>query len=387
MKTTKYERKQQLTQLRKASLQKYNRGEILNKYQLEKNNGKGKHIITQDNTIISTLAMHVDKPFNEMTSDDLLMYFKKMGNGNILNYHGKVYSPYTIEQHKVQVCKFFKFLYNWESWMPKPEAIRHININLNRAHKIKDLSQIPDSHDIEKLFETCELGKTPFIVIRDKALISAFYSGARLEEIYNLKINDVIQKDGVIYFTLDGKTGKRAIPISKYVNHLKKYLEVHPQRNNPEAPLWLNQYGGRLKYTAVKGRFVIIHKRSGLKHFSPHDMRHRRATDLAEILTEAQLRGEMGWSPTSKTPANYVHLTIDKTNKKIIEIEKAKLEEENNIEEQVQQRVEQQIAQIEKNVTERLLQEFTKLTTEQKKNFNPGVTPDELVHEATTQYQ
>jgi integrase/recombinase XerD len=220
MKPTKYERKQQLTQLRKDSLKKYHRDEILQKYQLEKNNGKGKHIITQDNTIISTLAMHVDKPFKEME------------NGNILNYHGKPYSPYTIEQHKVQVCKFFKFLYNWESWMPKPEAIRHININLNRAHKIKDLSQMPDLHDLDKLFETCELGKTPFIVIRDKALICAFYSGARLEEIHNLKINDVIQKDGVIYFTLDGKTGKRAVPINKYMQHLKRYLEVHPQRNN-----------------------------------------------------------------------------------------------------------------------------------------------------------
>ena len=43
MKPTKYERKQQLTQLRKDSLKKYHRDEILQKYQLKKNNGKGKH--------------------------------------------------------------------------------------------------------------------------------------------------------------------------------------------------------------------------------------------------------------------------------------------------------------------------------------------------------
>ena len=140
MKTNKYQRKQQLTQSRNDAMQKYNRSEILQRYQLEKNNGKGKQVISQDNTIISTLAMYVDKPFKEMTSDDLLMYFKKIENGDILNHHGKQYSPYTREQHKVQVCKFFKFLYNWESWMPKREERRQ------RIFQLQKLGKMPSKH-------------------------------------------------------------------------------------------------------------------------------------------------------------------------------------------------------------------------------------------------
>jgi len=51
-------------------------------------------------------------------------------------------------------------------------------------------------------------------------------------------------------------------------------------------------------------------ERSGLKkRIYTHLMRHSRATELATILTEAQMKEHFGWVPGSYMPSTYVHLS------------------------------------------------------------------------------
>ena len=51
-------------------------------------------------------------------------------------------------------------------------------------------------------------------------------------------------------------------------------------------------------------------ERSGLKkRIYTHLMRHSRATELATILTEAQMKEHFGWFPGSYMPSTYVHLS------------------------------------------------------------------------------
>jgi hypothetical protein len=38
-------------------------------------------------------------------------------------------------------------------------------------------------------------------------------------------------------------------------------------------------------------------------------MRHTRATELANLLTEAQMKEHLGWVPGSEMPSTYVHLS------------------------------------------------------------------------------
>ena len=45
------------------------------------------------------------------------------------------------------------------------------------------------------------------------------------------------------------------------------------------------------------------------KHVHPHLLRHSRATHLANILTEAQMREYFGWTKSSDMPEIYVHLS------------------------------------------------------------------------------
>ena len=45
------------------------------------------------------------------------------------------------------------------------------------------------------------------------------------------------------------------------------------------------------------------------KHVHPHLLRHTRATHLANVLTEAQMREFFGWTKGSDMPSVYVHLS------------------------------------------------------------------------------
>ena len=57
-------------------------------------------------------------------------------------------------------------------------------------------------------------------------------------------------------------------------------------------------------------RLRKIAKRAGIKKkVNPHIFRHSRATDLANLLTEAQMKQYFGWTKDSKMAATYVHLS------------------------------------------------------------------------------
>ncbi len=378
-----------LLKKRYQTLKKYARDKVIERYQLEINNGRSKHTKTGDKNILTNLAMYIDKPFEEITSDDLLNYFEKMSNGDIKNYHGKPYSPYTIEQHKQQCKKFFQYLYNWDknSYQPLLEVIRKINVNIDKAYKWKELSEIPTHEEIELLIKACEQSDNPFLVVRDKALVGTLYdSGARLDEIHTLTIGDIVIEDGVYILTVDGKTGRRPVPLNQYVKYLKEYLAIHPYKDNVDAPLWLNRFNNKsqLKYTSIQNTFFKILKRSGIKkHMSVHSLRHRRATDFAEMgLSEAEQRKLMGWTATSKTPAKYTHISGKKVIQKLIKLEGHKqFVDKNTVEEEIESRVEQRLNEIELKLIDKLLNRFEQLSISQKEEFLSNVdrTPDELV--------
>ncbi len=67
---------------------------------------------------------------------------------------------------------------------------------------------------------------------------------ARLHEILNLKIKDIVFKttaDNKQYaeVLVNGKTGTRHIPLIQSIPYIKDWLSNHPSRNNPNSPLFL----------------------------------------------------------------------------------------------------------------------------------------------------
>lgn len=65
-----------------------------------------------------------------------------------------------------------------------------------------------------------------------------------------------------------------------------------------------------LSYAGARALLRRLAKKTGLKkRIYTHLLRHSRATELATILTEAQMKEHFGWVPGSYMPSTYVHLS------------------------------------------------------------------------------
>lgn len=120
------------------------------------------------------------------------------------------------------------------------------------------------------------------------------------------------------------KRGPREIVVYKCVPAIEAWLEVHPQGDNPEAPLFTGFYDHtgmeRLSKQVVNNWVRRIGIEAGLtpidgraSPLTPHDFRHTRITRAARQRPFNPVEFSMYfWGiPNSKEVATYVHLTGD----------------------------------------------------------------------------
>ena len=106
----------------------------------------------------------------------------------------------------------------------------------------------------------------------------------------------------------------RRIRIISSVPHLATWIENHPLRDKPDAPVWVGigtrNKNGAVQYKNVRTLIAKLAEKAGIKkRVNPHMFRHSRATHLANHLTEAQMNQYFGWVQGSDMPSTYVHLS------------------------------------------------------------------------------
>jgi integrase/recombinase XerD len=183
-----------------------------------------------------------------------------------------------------------------------PRLSRKIPVTL----LVEEINQIIESVDMNKKY-----------ALRDKAILSTLYaSGLRVSEIINLKIQNIIIKEGLV--RVFGKGNKeRIVPIgNKALNHIKTYLsnlrnEIIP-KGHSDGNLFLNSRGNKLSRMTIWSILKVNTIRSGInKQISPHIFRHSFATHLLEGGADLRSLQEMlGHSDISTTQ---VYTNIDKT--------------------------------------------------------------------------
>ena len=132
---------------------------------------------------------------------------------------------------------------------------------------------------------------------------------------------------------VNGKTGQRHIPLINSIPYLKDWLDDHPQRGNPNAPL-ICGYGrslGRFIHPIAMTQIYHAYQRRyflGLtydsnvnvppedkkkiiellnKPWNPYIRRHSALTDKSKILKEHVLRQHAGWSGNSQMHLKCLH--------------------------------------------------------------------------------
>ena len=113
---------------------------------------------------------------------------------------------------------------------------------------------------------------------RNKAFIITLYeSWARIGEIGTMHINDVTFEERYTALMLRGKTGSRRVIVVASTPYLNMWIQNHPQRDDPEAPLWVNlstvNRFKALSYPALAKVLREAVKRSGIrKKVTPHKL-------------------------------------------------------------------------------------------------------------------
>ncbi len=190
-------------------------------------------------------------------------------------------------------------------WLGMEEAVKDIK---NPMPKKSLPEEVLSEDEVKRMIDAAEN-------LRDKAMIAVLYeSGARRGEFMNLRIRDVVSDDYGAVIKVKGKTGERRIRLVSSVPYLLRYIDVHPYKDDLNAPLWVKighpGKGEPITYNTFSAQLKKIAKKAGIKkRVHMHLFRHSRATILANYLTEAQMCEFFGWVQGSDMPRIYIHLS------------------------------------------------------------------------------
>ena len=254
-------------------------------------------------SIMLQLRKQFNKPFCQVTKDDMKLLFKWMNN--------KGYRVETHEKIRAVLKKFFKMVYgNNESY---PECVKWFTVKVGKDKKSQerqlDINEYLEEEEIQKIIDAAQ-------TIQKKAFLGCLYeTGARPEEYLRLTNLDIkIDTHGAI-FILRGKTGERRIRIVSFAPLLQQWLNLTPLKHEKQFPLWITEATNQKnKPLGLRGAENIISKaltNAGLrdKHARLYLLRHSQATYLANHLTESQLCVFFGWTHGTKVLRRYIHMS------------------------------------------------------------------------------
>ncbi len=248
---------------------------------------------------LKVIAEKTDKTFTEWDEDEVVRFLSQLEQSE--------YSDYTKKDYKVVLKRFFR-------WLGKGELTEDVKTTI-RNNKKKLPEDLLTKQEVKSMIETADHP-------RNKAMIAVLYEGGlRVGELASLRMRNVEFDDHGAVIKVKGKTGERRVRVVSSSSALVKWIEMHPDKENKDAPLWVNlstNYEKKgITYQGISQRIKKIAKEAGIdKNVTPHVFRHSRATHLAGVLTEAEMNEYFGWVQGSDMPATYVHLSgrdVDKT--------------------------------------------------------------------------
>jgi len=248
------------------------------------------------------------KSFTEATKEDLVRVVNQVLQ--------KDWADHTKHDFNVIMKRFYKWLEGGDEEYPQkvkwiPTTLKNVNKKLPEELLTKD--------EVIALINAAEHP-------RDKALVSVLYeSGCRIGEILSLRMKHVNIDELGGQIIVDGKTGMRRVRLVVSIPYLTIWLEHHPLKNKPDAPLWpiigKRNHHDFFKYKNANKLLKNLADKAGInKRVNPHIFRHSRATLLANHLTEAQMNHYFGWIQGSRMPSTYVHLSGRDLDRAILEL-------------------------------------------------------------------
>ena len=272
----------------------------------------GEHRAVKYISTLKHIAIDLGKDFDKVTDDEIRAYVGRLERSDRSNW--------TKHDYKIALKKFYAWLNNGK----EPDSTNWIKTTISKKE-----TRMPEELLTEdEVLNLIAAAKSP----RDKALIGLMWDvGGRIGEIANIKIKNLTFDEYGMSVLLNGKTGPRRVRAVWSIQYIQSWLEMHPDKKNNDAILWVNSNNKTVSYQAIRKQLIRITNRSGVnKKITPHLFRHSRATYLARHLTEAEMNIYFGWVQGSDMAATYVHLSGRDVDKSILKAHGITVEEDNN---------------------------------------------------------
>lgn len=272
----------------------------------------GDHRAVKYISTLKHIAIDLNMDFDKVTKKEMEAHIGRLERSDKSNW--------TKHDYKIAIKKF----YTWLNGGKESDLTDWIKTTLSKKE-----TRMPEELLIEEeVLELIGAAKSP----RDKALIALMWDvGARIGEIASIKIKNLTFDEYGMSVLLNGKTGPRRVRAVWSIQYIMSWLEMHPDKKNNNAMLWVNSENKPISYQAVRKQLIRITNRAGInKKITPHLFRHSRATFLARHLTEAEMNIYFGWVQGSDMAATYVHLSGRDVDKSILKAHGIIVEEDNN---------------------------------------------------------
>jgi integrase len=263
---------------------------------------------------LGLLARDVSKDFDQVTREDI----ERLMTG--LLRRQPAYSNETMATYKRILRRFMTFVLAPKDFPHAvvPECVNWISSHLRKRDRpMIKRSDLLTPAEIETLLRVATNE-------RDRAFIAVLWeAGPRVAEIGNMQIKHVTRNASGYTIDVTGKTGTRSPLIISSAPHLGAWLAVHPDRANPEAPLWVQRRGHeQIGYRTINKLLQQLFRRANInKRSHPHIFRHSRVTYVLAngIMNEQQAKLYFGWAPDSDMPGStYAHLIDTDVNNAIL---------------------------------------------------------------------
>ncbi|MCX9074189.1 MAG: site-specific integrase [Candidatus Methanoperedens sp.] len=313
-----------LQQLEKSDISQRNKELILKFGKSCKRKGNKISTIAMNLNILRWIAIAIQKDLDSLTEDDFDIFLDR------LEVQGKDNSGY-----KKAIKKFFRF----QTDDNPPKWIRELR--LPQHDSPVQPADLLTTAELDILLNAC---KHP----RDKAFIATLLDSCmRIGAIGTLRIKGVEsnQCGGVLYMSPTSRnqksTSSKPFPITWSMGYLNAWLDVHPDKNNPEAALWVSLKGDIISAMTYPGLVMVLKrvlKRTGLtKKVHYHLFKHQKVTEMIlKGYSDREIRFQAGWSPNSNhmfkiygnfydkdmVDSIYIRAGLSPQNKKIVTLSK-----------------------------------------------------------------
>ncbi|MEM4378946.1 MAG: tyrosine-type recombinase/integrase [Candidatus Nitrosotenuis sp.] len=196
--------------------------------------------------ILTDINKH--KPWSQITAEDV----QEITYQIMRRYSPDGQETWTTYDHKKVLKEFVRWIkLGSRSYKEVGDPHETKQVKIGKVRDTIAREDLLTEKDLANVLSVC-------VNLQDKAFIhTQWEAGTRPTEILNLKLKHVqFDKSGIIRIKVDGKTGSRIVTLVEAVPDLIKWINMHPFKENPDAPLWVvmfkRGYGTQLTYHAAR---------------------------------------------------------------------------------------------------------------------------------------